>query len=124
MSFLVKIAAIIYRSYDDRGMDIPHFRTIVTIVFCLFLNIVHVALLFNLNSTYIMPWSSTASKSVQWFSGFIYFGILIGIVALIFKKSSLDKVEVTQKQINRCRTILPLYLAFCIVLLTVLLIKS
>jgi hypothetical protein len=124
MRFFTKIAAIIYRSYDDRGVDIPHFRMIITIVFILFIHAVHIGLIFDLPSDYIMPWSSDTSRPLQWLFGFIYFGILITIILLLFKKSKLDKVEVSQKQIDRGRNILPIYLVLCIVLLVALLIKS
>jgi len=123
MKILIKLPAIIYRTYIDRGQDIPYFRTIVTLVSILFLHAVHVALLFDFPSTYIMPWSSKETKSVQWFYGTIYFGILYAVIAMIYQKGKLEKVTVTQRQIKRCKLILPIYLTVCILLLVALLIK-
>ena len=124
MSFFSKIVAVIYRMYDDRGISIPHFRAIITIVIILFLHAVHIGLLFNIPSKWLMPWDANSSKSTQWSFGFLYFGILIAIILSVFSKDKLDKVEVTQKQMDRARTIVPIYLTLCIVLLAILLIKS
>lgn len=71
-----------------------------------------------------MPWSPDVPASLEWLSGFIYFGTLVTVMLLLFRKSRLDKIEVSQKQIDRCRTILPVYLALCIALLFVLLVRS
>lgn len=124
MNFFYRIAAIIYRGYDERGINIPHFRALITIALILFLHAVHIGLLFKLPSGYIIPWSSTASRPMQWFWGILYFGAIISIVAVVFKKSKLDKVSLSQKQIDRARTILPIYLTLSIGLLAFLLIKS
>ena len=123
MKLFTRMVAIIYRVYDDKGAHSPYFDAILTIVVILFLHTVHVGLLFNLPSDYLMPWSSKTSRPMQWFYGFIYFGIFITVIALVFRKSKLNNVVVTQKQINRGRKILPIYLAVCIVLLAFLLIK-
>jgi hypothetical protein len=123
MKTFFKLPAIIYRTYIDRGQDIPYFRTIVTIVSILFLHAVHVGLLFDIPSTYIMPWSSDETKSVRWVYGTIYFGILYTIISMVFKKNTLEKVIVTPSQIKRCKTVLPIYLIASIALLLGLLIK-
>ena len=124
MNFLFKIFAIIYRSYEDRGVDIPHFRAIVTIVFLFFLNIVFLALLVGIPSKYIMPWSSQESQGMQWFKASIYFGIPIILIATVLTQKRLDKVPVTNNQIYRARKILPVYLALSIILLVILLIRD
>jgi uncharacterized membrane protein YagU involved in acid resistance len=124
MNFVSKIVAAIYRTYDDRGISIPHFRAIITIVIILFLHAVHIGLLFNIPSKWLMPWDADSSKSTQWLFGFLYFGVVIAIILSAFSKEKLDKVEVTQKQMNRAKTILPIYLTLCILLLAILLINS
>ena len=124
MNFFTKIAAIIYHTYDQKGLDIPHFRTITTIVMILFLHIVHIGLIFNLPSDYIMPWNSKANKSSQWLYASLYFGGFIALIALIFRKKKLDSINVTQKQIDRSRIIIPVYLVVCLILLVALLVKS
>ena len=124
MSFLYKIPAIIYKSYDEKGIDIPHFRAIMTIVMILFLHIVHVGLIFNISSDYIMSWNSKDDRQDQWMYGAIYFGCIISIMAIVFRKSKLDKINLTQSQINRGGKIVPIYLVLCLALMVLLLIKS
>lgn len=77
MNFLYKLIAIIYRSFHDRGVNIPHFRAIVTLVLLFFLPIVCVCLLFDIPSNYILPWSSQESKGMQWIKACLYFGVPI-----------------------------------------------
>ena len=110
MNFLYRLIAIIYRTYDDRGMDIPHFRTLVTIIAILFLHLVQIGLLFTYPSNHVMPWSSNDSKGMQWIKSALYFLIPILLLTLIFNKKKLDTIPVTDSQINRGRIILPLYL--------------
>ena len=124
MTFLYRIVAIIYQNYDERGVGIPHFRTIITVVFILFIHAVHIGLLFELPSNFIMPWDSSLNKPIQWFWGILYFGALISIISIVFSKSKLDKIVLSQKQMERGRTILPIYLALSIGLTAFLLIKS
>ena len=124
MNFFTKIVAIIYKSYDEKGLNIPHFRSIVTIVLILFLHVVQIGLVFKIPSNYLMPWSSTSSKGTQWFSAFLYFGIFIGILLLFFSKKKLDKVELTRKQIDGGKVILPIYFIVCLLFVTILLIRS
>lgn len=124
MNFLYKIPAIIYRTHDERGAHSPYFDMLLTIVFIVFIHAVHIGLIFNLPSHYIMPWDSTSTRGMQWLWGSLYFGGFITLFAIIFRKSKLNKVQVSQKQIDRTRIILPWYLAFCILLLFILLVKS
>ncbi len=124
MKVFYKIPAIIYRTYDDRGAHSPYFDAILTMIIILFFHAVHIGLLFNIPSDYIMPWSSKASRPMQWFYGTLYFGVIITVISIIFRKSKLEKVVVSQTQIDRGRSILPIYLASCLILLLVLLIKS
>jgi len=80
MNLFTKIAATIYKSYDEKGVGIPHFRTIVTIAFILFMHFIQIGLFFKIPSNYLMPWSLASSKGTQRFSSFLYFGIFIGIL--------------------------------------------
>ena len=123
MNFLYKLFAIIYRTFDDRGVDIPHFRAIVTIIFLFFLHVVFIGLLFDIPSKYILPWSSGERKGMQWLKVSLYFGVPIILIATVFNHRRLDKVAVTDKQIYRGRKILPIYLALTIILVMVLLIR-
>jgi hypothetical protein len=123
MKALFKLPAIIYWTYIDRGQDIPYFRTVITLVSILFLHAVHVGLVFDIPSTYLMPWSSGETKLMRWFYGAIYFGILYSVIAMSFKKRALEKVIVTPQQIKRCKIVLPIYLIVSLLLLFSLLIK-
>ncbi|SHF95324.1 hypothetical protein SAMN02745131_03944 [Flavisolibacter ginsengisoli DSM 18119] len=123
MNFIYKLFAIIYRTYDDRGLDIPHFRAITTIVFLFFLNIVSVILIFDIPSKFIIPWSSDESKGIQWFKASLYFGLPILLISTVFNPKKLDKVPVTDSQIYRGRKILPVCLTLSIILLMALLIR-
>jgi hypothetical protein len=77
MNLIFKVFAIIYRTFDDRGLDLPYFRALVIVVFLFFIHIVSIGLLFNIPSGYIMPWNSQMSKWIQWLFAVIYFGTLM-----------------------------------------------
>lgn len=123
MKAFFKLPAIIYRTFINRDQDIPYFRTIVIIVFILFLHACQLAILFDIPSTYIMPWSSKEAKPVRWLYGTLYFGILYTLISITFKKSVLEKIVVTPEQIKKCKILLPIYLIACIILLLGLLLK-
>jgi hypothetical protein len=123
LNILYKIPAIIYKSFDTRGVDIPHFRAIMTIVLIIFFHAVHIGLIFNISSDFVMPWSSKENKQNQWLYASIYFGSLIGFISIVFRKSKLDQINVTQSQLDRANKILPFYLAVCLILAIILLIK-
>lgn len=124
MKFLSYLVAIIYRSYDDRGVDIPYFRTCLTVVLSLFLHAVQIGLIFDLPSSYIMPWDSTSSRSNQWLWGFVYFGVLIFLFVVIFKKRKIENIEISDKVVDRGRNILPFYLFFNVLILVLLLVRK
>lgn len=124
MNLFLKIAAIIYHSYDDRGVDIPYFRTIATIVLILVFHLFHIGIIFDIPSNYFFPWNSHASKANKYLSASIYIGVFIVIFVLLFKKSRLQKVNVSQKQIYIARKVLPIYLVGCVIFLGILLLRA
>lgn len=124
MKFILKAFAIVYRMYEDRGASIPYFRTIITILLILFLHTVHIGLLVNLPSRWIFPWMDNRGRVIQWAFGILYFGAITLFLVVLCQKRNLEKIEVTQRQIERASKVIPYYLAFCILLLTALLIKS
>jgi hypothetical protein len=123
MNFVYKVFAIVYRTYEDKGNHSPYFDTILTVVFLLYLHVVHIGLLFNLPSDYIMPWSSQESKGLQWLKASVYFSIPILTIALAFKKRRIEKVPISNDQIYKGRKALPVYFAVSIILLFVLLVR-
>jgi hypothetical protein len=124
MNFISYIIAVVYRSYDDRGVDIPYFRTCMTVVLSLFIHAVQVGLVFNLPSGYIMPWSSSTDRSSQWIFGSIYFGFFILLFMLIFKRKKIEGIELSQSVIDRGQRILPIYLFINVTLLILLLVRK
>jgi hypothetical protein len=123
MNFVYKVFAIVYRTYEDKGNHSPYFDTILTFIFLLFLHLVHIGLLFNLPSDYIMPWSSQESKGLQWLKASMYFLVPILLAAFVFKKKRIEKVPVSDDQIYKGRKTLPVYIALSIILLFILLVR-
>ena len=122
MKKLYKIVASIYRTYLDRKLDIPYFRTICTIMFMLFLHAVEIALLFNIPSQYVMPFNSK-DKIIQWFQAAFYFGTLTVVFTFLFPKRKLDEQEINRTSILRAKKILPWYIVLNILILTLLLLR-
>jgi len=71
-----------------------------------------------------MPWDSTSSRSNQWLWGFVYFGVLILLFFVIFKKSKIENIEISDGVVDRGRKILPFYLFFNVLILVMLLIRK
>jgi hypothetical protein len=124
MRYLNYLLAVIYKSYDDRGVDIPYFRTCMTVILSLFFHTLQIGLIFNLPSEYIMPWSSNSPKSSQWLSGFLFIGFLILLFLLIFKKKNIESIELEDRVVERGRKILPVYLFLNLLFLAVLLVRK
>ncbi|PZR28927.1 MAG: hypothetical protein DI535_04210 [Citrobacter freundii] len=118
-----KIAAILYRTFVDRGIDFPHFRTIGLMGFCLFIHLAEVLLIFNINLRKFIIWNPSASKGSQWVFAALYFGLIWLVLALIFKEHKLKQLPVTNEEIKKGKRILWIYLAANITLLIVLLLR-
>lgn len=123
MKMINKLPAVIYHTFIDRRQDIPYFRTIVTIIAIVFMHAMHIILLFDISTTYIVPWRSHQSKTIQWIYGIMYFLAIYILLSLLFKEKSLAKIIVTPQQMRRCRILLPIYLIACAILFLGLLIK-
>jgi hypothetical protein len=124
MNLIFKVFAIIYRTFDDRGLDLPYFRALVIVVFLFFIHIVSIGLLFNIPSGYIMPWNSQMSKWIQWLFAVIYFGTLMTFTFLVFNKKKVDKIPITEDEIETGRRILPIYITLSMIFLVILLVMS
>ena len=123
MNLIFKVFAIIYRTFDDRGLDSPYFRALVMVVFLFFIHLVSIGLLFNLPSGYIMPWNSQFSKWIQWLFALIYFGTLMTFSFLVFNKKKVDKIPVSEGEIETGRRILPIYITLSMIFLFILLVR-
>jgi hypothetical protein len=113
--------ATIYKTYVYKGLDIPYFRAISTIVFSLFLHVIQIGVLFEFPSKYIFPFNSS-NKTIQWFQYFFYFFALIGICTLIFPRKKLEQQVISDIAISKAKKFIPLYFLGTILLLIGLLI--
>jgi hypothetical protein len=123
MRLLYKVVAIVYKTFDDRGTDIPYFRSLVLILFLFFINLVSLGLLFDIPSHYLMPWRTDQEKSIQWIKAAIYFLTPLILFVFIFSKKKLDGIEVSDEQIYKGRRILPVYIVVSLILLLVLFVR-
>lgn len=124
MRGLQYIIAAIYQSYESRGVDIPYFRTCMTIILSLFFHAVEIGLLFDLPSSYIMPWDSNAPPMIQWLVSAGYFGLLILLFSLVFRYKKIQNIEVDEVHVARVKTIFPIYLAANVIFMFVLLLMK
>lgn len=116
-----KIAALIYKTFVDRGIDLPHFRTIGLMGFSIFIHFAQLSLIFKIKLKYFIIWSPSTSKGSQWFLAAIYFGLIWLVLALIFKERKLKEVSITKTEIKKGKRILYVYLFVNITLLIILL---
>jgi len=123
MNLIFKVFAIIYRTFDDRGLDSPYFRALIMVVFLFFIHLVSFGLLFNIPSGYIMPWNSQFSKGIQWLFAIIYFGTLMTFIFLVFNKKKVDKIAISDDEIQTGRRILPIYITLSMIFLFILLVR-
>jgi len=113
--------ATIYKTYVYKGLDIPYFRAISTIVFSMFLHVIQVGILLEFPSKYILPFNSS-NKIIQLIQCCFYFLALIGICTLIFPRKKLEQQVINDISISKAKKFIPLYFLGTILLLTGLLI--
>ena len=118
-----KYVAGIYRMYEARNIDIPHFRTMFTLFGFLFMHLSQLVLIFNLNPNILMPTYYSGVTNNKIF-GMLYLFLITLILSLLFPKKKLDEIEVSPLQIERTRTVIPLYFILNLVLLFALLIAK
>ena len=82
MKFLYKIPAIIYRSFEDRGKDIPHFRALITMVFSLYMPAFYITMIFDGMVNYIMPPNAENDSSIKFLYAILYFALLSKVVKI------------------------------------------
>ena len=58
-----------------------------------------------------MPWRTGDRKSIQYLKGIVAFLIITGILTLIFRKKTIEKIHVEKKQIQKARTCIIWYFA-------------
>lgn len=116
-----KIAATIYKTFVDQGIDLPYFRTIGLMGFSLFIHLTQLSLIFNLNPNYLIIRAPSPSKTIQWVLMAVYFGLIWLLLALIFPKNKLNEAPFTQEEIKTGKRNLWIYLAANIGLLMLLL---
>ncbi len=122
MRFILKVFAIIYRSFDDRGLDIPYFRSLLIVVLLFIIHIFSIGLLLNIPLNFIIPWNPQGGVWKRWLIESIAFGAVVLTAILIFSKKKVDRIVVTEGEIQKGRKILPLYISFSFAVLFVLLV--
>jgi hypothetical protein len=104
---LYYIASVIYKSYKRRNLDIPHFRAIGSLVGLFFLHLCQIVIVFKFN--WLIPWSSSDSKGVQWIKGAAFFLILIFVFSLVFRKDKLEAVNIPENELTKSSRYLLIY---------------
>ena len=119
---LIKMAAIIYRTYIDRGIDIPYFRTIMTIQVLILFHLFQLLFIFHYPVKWIFPWNTT-DKNLRWFFAISYLSIWDIILMALFSKKKLENINVSNEEIIKGKKILPIYLflnTFILILLSII----
>lgn len=118
MKQILKLGAIIYKSYVDRNQDIPYARTIFTISFLLFLHICQLGLLLDID---FLPWDASEKKSLQWLKATIFFVVVFLVIVTIFPKKKIEGIEIPVQTIKSATKILVIYFLVSLIILFVLL---
>jgi hypothetical protein len=63
------------------------------------------------------------SKWIQWLFAVIYFGTLMTFTFLVFNKKKVDKIPITEDEIETGRRILPIYITLSMIFLVILLVR-
>ena len=116
--------ASLYFYFKKKGIDIPHFRTMVSVVFILFLNLCSLALIFNIPVRYFIIWNTSGTKSQQWIGGMIYFISLIFIFSLLFSEAKLKIINVTDTSIKKVSRFFLWYFIFSFLILMLLILRK
>ena len=121
MNSIYYTLATIYRQYVDRKLSSPYFRTVMTVIFLLFLHVVQLVLLFNLPDYFIMPGvSNSDTGSLKYAKGFLYFGILISLFYILINKNRVINIVVNDKDIKKCKRVLIIYFIADLIIMTIL----
>jgi hypothetical protein len=121
MNKVFYFVATIYKMYLSKRLDIPHFRTIMSLVLLLFLSGSIIVLIFDIPIKWIIIWNPSEKKPLRWAKGLVYFGFLAFILNFVFARRKLDMIEVTEKSIANIKKILPIYFISVLILLIILL---
>jgi hypothetical protein len=125
MNYPYRIVATIYRMYERRGMDIPYFRTRMTIIGMLFLHVVVIGLCFRLPTEYIFPgFKTNDSGTIKLLKATIGILLAIGLFSLSFKKQKVMSIEVKETDSKKAKSIVIIYFLVLLFLMTILLIAK
>lgn len=69
MFVFVKIVAAIYHWFDERGVDIPHFRTLIILIGLLNMHLFQFSLLFHEPMIFPLSWLRD-HRNLNWLFGF------------------------------------------------------
>lgn len=109
--------------YQRRGLDIPYFRTCMTIIGMLFLHVVVIGSLFGIPSKYIFPGlQSDDSGTIKFLKVAVGLIIAIALFFLLFKKKKVDSIEVSKSDSQRAKWVVIVYFSVLLILMTILLV--
>jgi hypothetical protein len=101
-----KLVATIYWMFKTGDNNIPYLRTMLIIILGL---ATQIALLFNIPSRYIFPWSPIDPRPVQWLNALIYLAAAMTILILIFKRGELESITISAKKIQGMKRSMRIY---------------
>jgi hypothetical protein len=115
-----KLVATIYWMFRTDDNDISYLRTMLIIMLGLVLHAAQIALLFNIPSRFIFPWSSTEPRPVQWLNALVYFLAVMIILILIFRQRELESIPISDKKIKSMKYFMRIYFLLSIGLTVIL----
>jgi hypothetical protein len=122
MTYFHRQFAKVYWFYNssEKTKDVPYMRTLFTILLLGILQFFQIVLLFELNSTELLPWASTDNKAIQYLKGMVALAILTTLLSLIFRKKDIVKITVTDDQIDSTKRFLLWYFILSLFFLSLL----
>ena len=103
--------------YLRRGLDVPYFRTCMTIIGMLFLHVVIIGLLFRFPG-----FDNNDSEAIKLLKATIGLTIAIALFFQLFKKKKIDTIEVSMSDSQRAKWILITYFVVLLIVITILLV--
>lgn len=120
-----KVIASVYRMYERRNIDLPYFRTCMTVVGPLGLSAILILGAFNGQLIGLSGVKSSGDGLLKCIGVGIYFGVLILAFYVLFSKNEILKIDVNERQIRAAKNFVPvLYLIMIICIVIVGIIKG
>jgi hypothetical protein len=121
MKITFRLFAVIYRSFEVRGTDIPYFRSLLLVAILFATHIFTLKLLLDFPFSDISPWNTQGAEWKRLLVEILTFGATVTIAILIFSKKKLDEIAVLEGEIQQAKRILPIYIGISFAVLFILL---